>query len=234
MKDLNRIIVIGDSLALPRNEISYYETWIYKLKKCFFNFDIIDKSKRASTIDILNSAGDYNGASGADFLEFYKPKFVIIQIGICDCSPRLFNRRSIEFRIISRFPKNIRESYINLVKKTRKRSEKRAYTKIDEYGKNIEKYIQRSIKIGVKKIFFIKILNTGKKFKSKNSKVQKSIEKYNDILEKLKVKYLILKLIEPFKYKNIDNFTLEDGYHLNSKGHDVIFKNLRDEIKIND
>lgn len=127
MKYLNKIITIGDSLALPRNEISHYETWIYKLKECFFNFDIIDKSKRGVTIDILNSAGD---ASGVDFLEFYKPKFVIIHIGIVDCAPRLFDRRSIEVLIIRELPKKIRESYMNLAKKTRKPLEKRLLLKL--------------------------------------------------------------------------------------------------------
>lgn len=230
MKYSNRIITLGDSLALPGREIPYIETWIYKLKNYFFNIDIIDKSRRGATIDILNSSRD---APGADFLEFYKPKFIILQIGICDCAPRLFNRRSIEVRIIRRFPEKIRKTYINLVKKTRKRSKKNVYSTLDEYEKNIEKYIKRSMQIGVKKIFFIKIINTCDKYESINPEIEKFIEKYNNVLEKLKTRYFILELIEPFKNRNIGNYTLKDGYHINKKGHQVIFENLRVEIENN-
>lgn len=74
--------------------------------------------------------------------------------------------------------------------------------------------MQRSIQIKAKKIFFIKIINVGNKYESINPEVEKSIEKYNDVLEKLEVKYSILKLIEPFKDKKIDNFSLMDGYHV--------------------
>ena len=41
---MKRILIIGDSMAMPRNEVIYEETWVYKLMHFFSNIHFIDKT----------------------------------------------------------------------------------------------------------------------------------------------------------------------------------------------
>src|SRR5690554_2952573 len=87
-----RVLIVGSSMAMPRKEVHYDETWIYKLTKEFSNIEVIDKCRRASTSVRLVSdgAGAGDKIRSADLLEYYSPNLVITQIGMTDCAPRLF------------------------------------------------------------------------------------------------------------------------------------------------
>ncbi|HON16100.1 MAG TPA: hypothetical protein PLA51_06445, partial [Spirochaetota bacterium] len=88
----NKLLIITDSVSMPRPGIPYESTWIYKLKKEFPNLDIIDKAARGSTSMRLVT----EGGGGVDLLETYMPDIVILQIGITECAPRLFKKHGVE------------------------------------------------------------------------------------------------------------------------------------------
>ncbi len=68
------ILIVGDSLGLPRENLAYNNTWPYLLLISVKDFHFIFKLQRALTSKIINS-GIFK-----DWLEFYKPKDVIIQV----------------------------------------------------------------------------------------------------------------------------------------------------------
>ena len=107
-----KVIIITDSVGMPRDELKYEDTWIYMLKNTFKNHDFIDKSARGSTTARLVT----EGGSGIDTLETYNPDIVILQLGITECAPRLFKKPGLEFYIVSRMPAKLRAKYINHIK----------------------------------------------------------------------------------------------------------------------
>ena len=92
-----KVLCIGDSLALPGHLNRYEDTWFYKIKMEYPEYDFISYFKRQLTTDVLTTMGGGEGGvdkwpKGADCLEAYAPEVVIVQLGIVDCDPRLLNR----------------------------------------------------------------------------------------------------------------------------------------------
>lgn len=90
------VIIIGSSVSMPRYEVGYGDTWVSKFISTFNNFHVIDRCKRASLSQRLIDEGgdtrDRSNPKGSDLLEFYKPNFSIIELGIVDASPRYFKK----------------------------------------------------------------------------------------------------------------------------------------------
>lgn len=214
------ILIVGDSTALPREEVSYIDTWPHLLKKKLSEYDIENISKWGETT---------NSLTGREKLEWYKPKIVILQLGICDCAPRLMTK--IEKKILYYLPSKISKLYISIIKKIRPRSTKRACVDSDDYMRNIYNYINRAKTEGVKKIYILGILNSGKKYRKNNPNIQKSIDIYNKILIDLVDENDICDFIKmDLSEDEVDKITIEDGFHYNIDGHKYIYSQLSERI----
>lgn len=217
-----RIMIITDSMAMPRKEVPYEETWIYLLKKNFINYDIIDKSARGSTSFRLIS----EGGLGIDLLENYNPTTVILQLGITECSPRLFKKNGLEFLFMNKILSfKLRQKYIKLIKKRRVRNPKLTDIPPSLFEKNIINYFDRAKKIN-SKIIVILINDASNKFISKSPFIQKNIDLYNNIFEKVSENFSNVKTIKIFSRDiDINNYCI-DELHINSEANQLIFNNL--------
>lgn len=213
-----RLMIIGDSLVLPRDEVIYTSTWIYMLKQYLKEYDIIDKSQHGAVSTLLNSQ---------EYLEHYLPDKVIIQLGICDCAPRYVGG-FLEECIVSLLPPGM----LKLYKRARGQSEKRAKVKIENYESNFRNYLERAKNCKVEKIIIIKIGKAGYKYLSLNRKVQQSIDRYNLVLEKIGQEFgNIVTVIDPIGGTgDVDSITLQDGYHLNEIGNKLVFQSIKEII----
>lgn len=216
--DNKRILIVADSMGMPRPGVAYEKTWIYRLIHANAEFEFIDKSKRGSTTERFID-------EGADLLEHYLPDSVITQIGIVDCAPRYFLKKSVENILLQLMPVFIRKKYITLMKKTGSRKPENAYVSPRAFCSNLENYFQRAQTLNVQ-IFAILIAPPSKRFVKKSPFINQNIKIYNDIYEKLSRKFNNVILVQPFSFQvDLENITL-DEYHLNATGHDMIFQNL--------
>lgn len=222
-----RILIIGDSLAMPRPGVSYEDTWVYKLIKAFPEFDLIDKTRRASTSErLVTEGGGNNNPYGADLLEHYMPDVVIMHLGIVDCAPRYIKKGSLENIILNRImPKNVQTRYVEYVKKNRVRDPRKAYVLPDRFRSNLTNYFQRAETHNAK-IIAIMILPVTNVFVNKSPYINQSIEDYNDIYRDLSKDFKNVDVVRSFDNSiNLEDITI-DGYHVNLKGHDIIFQKL--------
>lgn len=224
-----KILCVGDSLSLPGHDNKYEDTWFYKLKREFTNFDFISFFKRHLTTDVLNTMGGgetFEGAypMGADCLEHYMPSVVIIQLGIVDCAPRLINENSFAWKIIRRCPKLIIEKYINNLKKKGRDSSNVKVSEI-QFRANLEKYLKRCVDSEVQKVIYIAIPVPGSEMKKKNQAIEENVIKYNTILDELANLYKFLHVIKPLNPSNGENI-YEDGYHPNPNGNELVFNEI--------
>lgn len=222
-----RILIIADSLAMPRIEIAYENTWIYKLQEHFSEYHFIDKTRRASTSERLveEGGGVKNIMKGADLLELYNPDIVITQIGITDCSPRLVKKEAILTKIINHAPAIIRNAYYSYKKKYGKRLPQNADVSELVFKENWKNYIERANKINTI-IICILISPVTKEFMSKSPYIVDSITKYNKILIELQSTYSNFRLLSPIQQDLIEELTC-DEFHLNKQGHMMIFEALK-------
>ena len=218
MKSRN-ILIVGDSLGLPRINLPYSQTWPFLLSSKLTNYHFVLKLQRALTSKIINS-----GVS-EDWLEFYCPQYVILQLGIVDCSPRYIKNGGLLMKFLSLLPQILKSFFWILIKKSFKRSSKNADINIKDFQNNIEKYISRCEDIGVERIFIIKIAKSGSSMVKQNPNILDQIDSYNKIIEKIsyeKNNYTIISSLE----KANDNYFLEDGYHLNEYGNKQVFQEI--------
>jgi acyl-CoA thioesterase-1 len=213
------ILIVGDSLGLPRENISYDKTWPYKLTSTLEEYHVICKLQRALTTIMINSGVYF------DWLEFYTPSDVILQVGIVDCSPRYLKNGGFLMRLIGIAPTFIKSQVWKLIKRFRHRSSSNADVSIEDFEKNLLRYINRCEKINVERIFIVKIAKSGNAMIKQNPEVLKQIELYNKVIDELvagKKKCIII----PELAAADDTYFLEDGYHLNEYGNEQLFKGI--------
>ncbi|TKX72883.1 SGNH/GDSL hydrolase family protein [Halorubrum sp. GN11_10-6_MGM] len=215
------LLIHGDSLALPRQGVCYEETWPYFLQDQLSEWHVLNRSLDGNTSEILNSDTDWENERRLDYFE---PSAVIVQLGIADCAPRYL--RKFESTLVDSVPSDIlRRALLFLATNLRSRSQKRAYVPRSRYEANIDAFLGRCKAVGVPKVLFIHILSPSEKYLAKNPTVASAIKAYNEVIQKMTMKYNFVQSVRPLadsiddELEIADEYTLEDGYHLNPEGN---------------
>ena len=216
-----KVLCIGDSLVLPREEVKYEETWYYLLKEKYNQCDFTCYLTRALLMPMTNDLFH-------NYYQYYCPDIVIWESGITDSAPRYFQRSkrlwkwalgiSTILKCENLFWKNI--------KKYRTRDPKYADTSLKDFEYYAELLVKNFIKNGVKKIVLLAIEPVALTTQVKSPLWMDNIRKYNEVYEKLAEKYSdYVILISPKKNATDDCF-IKDGYHPNAKGMRLAFEGI--------
>lgn len=221
---MNRIVVLGDSLAMPRYEVPLEKTYPYLLSKELKDSEVIVRNKRANT-----SKNQVREQNILDDIVFLKPNIVIIHLGIVDCAPRLFNQK--EQWILSKL-KWINKYIIKFFSKNRyffTKVNQKVYVSKKDFYKYTSKLIQELKKNDVEKILILNICDTNLENKKKSYGFQQNIQEYNEVLNSLsEEKNVYLLDINSMIQKNM---LLEDGIHISTEGHNIAYLELIKRIK---
>lgn len=220
-----KVLCISDSLGLPRDGVSYEDTWFYKLTERFPQTHFISKFQRLQTTSILKQP---------DYSSYYHPDIVILQLGICDCAPRIILQNDFKWLLIERILNRINKKlFWKLVKKYKKRSPNVVMVQYDSFKKNVSQYFDELInKEHIKKIVVIKIgASQNEKLRKSSPFLKDNINKYNLVYDELAAgSNGIVSVIDPINALP-EEFFVEDGYHVNSKGNEHVFNELVQELK---
>ena len=221
---MNRILCIADSLGLPGHLNKYEDTWLYKLKQEFPEYDFISYFKRQLTTDVLVSLGGGKVfPKGSDCLEVFEPDIAIIQLGIVDCAPRLLNR--LDKVIIKLLPQKITPLYIGLLKKIRKRNINNTAVSFEKFKSNLLDYINRA-QIIKTKVIFIEISIPDKRMINKNKDIINNVNKFNNYYRSLTSEFSHVFLTKALSQDDADVEIYTDGYHPNKEGNKIIYNRI--------
>ncbi len=234
------ISVVGDSLAMPRYEddglVFFSQTWPVQLQamslgKNLKPIQISLHAQRSRDSRSLNKSG-----TRLEALRFVDSEYVVLQIGIVDCAPRIISER--EKRNLNRFyvPKAYRH---RIIKKRRAHrhlenpeySLDKVYVKPEAFRRNVEQFRDYSHACGNKKMLVIPILGDTKTLEANHPGYKSNIVRYNNILSSLQDDFLRLISLEG----NLDSaeFYVGDSYHLSRLGHKKIAEAIFQEIYSN-
>lgn len=208
-----RILVLGDSLGLPRPHrinnyspsekelaVSYEQTYPSIIQKVLINeffgsdyFEVINRSKRFCNIrDILREF--------PDFLYFYEPDIIILQIGIVDCWYR-DNRKQIVDK------KEFEENLMNIFK-------------LLESRPNC-------------KLIIVGICPTSEKMDLRYTGQNREIKKYNELYKKYVDNNTVfyVDMEDHINPSDVNVFLLPDDHHLNIEGNLVVAQEALKIIK---
>lgn len=223
-RNLSRILCVSDSFGLPRPGVSYRTTWIALLKERFPDKDFIGLFRRLGNTDMLSTT------SYGEYLHWYDPDAVVIQLGICDCSPRYVPTNSKIYKILGALPKTLSTPVWRMVKLRGRRPGCRDVPP-ERYRRNLSAYVTECRKRGVKKVILVKIGIPTAKMVASNPMILGSIAEYNAIIDDLAaIEKGYVAVCDPLSEGDPSVYT-EDGYHPNPQGHSLIAREIAKAIE---
>jgi len=244
-----RIVILGDSVIFYIVSPEWLELENLKWKEnFFFSEDIYGfilkryfKSKGNNEVFVIGYVNNDTrfqtmfGALARDVKQF-EPNIVIIQLGICDCAPRLFSQK--EKGIILNLPKFIRKKIIKFFSKHRYFFTKRfpkVYVNIYYFRKKYQQILTEIKKIGAYPII-INIAKPSQDLLNISYNYLRNVRSYNAVLSNLAEKKKQCGLIDLYSLIEDDpNMLWKDGIHLTKYGHkklaEILIKKI-ESIKI--
>jgi acyl-CoA thioesterase-1 len=204
-------LIVADSLALPRGDVAYEQTWPAMLALRLPAVAWVNRAQRGSTTERLNGEG--NG--GADCLEFYRPNIAVLQLGICDCAPRVLHRRTAS--IVYRLPFGVGSRLSAWLEQGRGRKADNCYVALPDYERNVRAYLTRARACGTT-VIAIAVAPATRLMLEKNPLVGGQIEAYNAALDGLAHDFANFRVVHPFRGSASVDEMFVDGYHLNERG----------------
>ena len=142
-----KIACIGDSLGMPRENVLYEDTWFFRVQQSHPEKMFISCFQRSLTTDML--------LDNFDEYSFIKPDYLILQLGICDCAPRLINDKSFFWSYVIKFARVFRclPLFWKFIKRFFKRKPSRVYVPIKRFKSNLSLFMEKTIsRMNVKKL----------------------------------------------------------------------------------
>lgn len=220
----NKVLCVSDSLGLPRPSVEFEDTWFSVLQNEIKTHVFISHFRRNATTESL-SEGDYG-----DALQYYKPEQIILQLGICDCSPRYIRSRSLLFKVVIRLPDVLSRPFWFMYKKFFKRTVKKAEVLPDKFEQNIRAYLTKCMDNGVLRVVIIQIATPAPVMTVRNPTVTEAVKLYNKLLEKMSFEFDNVLVVNPLCVPDDSLYT--DGYHPNKYGNKLIADALKIIFKI--
>lgn len=224
---MNRLIIVGDSLSMPRIEdgLLYANTYPYLLQEYLGSgWHVINRSRRSNTsrkqaIDLHLS----------DDIRDLDPDILVYHIGIVDCAPRLFSE--LQQRVLEKIPHGIRSRIIRFFSRRRAYMTRR-YPKVfvsqDDFRKNVLKTL-RMAKEHTDNIIVVGIGMPASKVLARSYGFRENVLGYNNILKEISNK-IEVNFIDTVSLLDPEMDLLKDGYHFNGSANNKIFEVLRNYI----
>lgn len=236
--ELEILTVVADSLALVRPEDNIYEKDMYpfKIQKELKNKIYVNsKAVKSNSSTIENEqVGFVYHAKGAS------ASYLVIGLGIVDCSPRLFSKKMKQFLdCASKIP--LVSKFVNryIAYKSRNRfaltkNKPMTQTSVLEYESNMNQIVSNFQKYNtIKEIFLLTIAFPGPYLSERSWGIEENIKQFNSILYKMAQsnpsKIHIIDVYE-FTQKN-PQYILADGHHISIEVHDFIAASIVKIIK---
>jgi len=227
-----RVVILSDSLSMPRPDESllYEETYPYLLQHELGNdVEVINRGKRANTIQEQSI-----DQCVYDDMIFFYPKYVVIQLGIVDCAPRLFSRRFGKYVIGNIRPLFLRKFVIEQFSKRRIFFTKhfpRQYVPLPKFSFWYD-YLIKLVKDFGSIPIIVNIAGTSVENDRRSYGFIQHINNYNEAIEKAAQRHNAL-LIDMYKISESNAVLLDDGIHYNKLGSKILAQEIAATIKKN-
>lgn len=193
--------------------------------------NVINRGARKRTIESLLGDDFYS------FITLTEPDYLIIQIGIVDCAPRVISRRMSKAMGLSFFPKAIKKSIIRSRSKNRQKilskgRLKRVYTPKDRFIDYLNRFQTKLLSLDkAPTVIWVPILGHFNQMNKKSPGFSDNLEEYSAALRET------LKETDSIYLDELENWWTQhpeyycaDGYHLNIAGNKALAQTLIPKI----
>lgn len=220
-----RIVVAGDSLAWPRLGPSpVYGTDVWptllesELCQAGLSVRVLNHSKQGRTLpDLVRDC--------ASVVELWLPDWVIVQVGIVDCAPRVFDRWQRELMNMPGFPSILRRALVkfaavNRARITRLRPHVR-YTSPTAFRDAILQLAGCLTRVCGRNVIVLPILETVPTHAQRSAGYNEVVRQYNELwqLGCLQHGWRFVSHESVVRRQPLGTLLLEDGHHISAAGH---------------
>ena len=230
------LTILGDSLAVRRNEAGIEEinTYGYLIQESLPGVFVMNKARRNTSSDDLAGL-----ASRVYDIDGGHSSYFVIQVGIVDCSPRIFSQKfrqlldALSGYSLLKTPINF---YIAMKSRKRFRLTKKkriAYVDKVAYEKNLRSVISHIKETNpAKRIFLINIVNPNAYIQEISFGIGELIETYNGCLARIAAGTDGVELVDINTFtKENPGSVLPDGQHITAAAHRYIADTIIGSIK---
>lgn len=223
---MKKIVIIGDSLALPRpwDGLVFEDTYPFLLSQTGERRTVINISRRANT-----STYQATEIALLDSVDSFKPDIAVLHLGIVDCAPRLFSR--FQQRVLERIPMSVSKKIIRFFSLRRTwftRHFPKVYVRPNEFKKSIGRILER-IRQHHCSMIVIGICTAPESLSKRSIGINANIRKYNQMLKE-SAKLFGACFVDVSGVLNPQEDLLSDGIHLNQRGSRKLFELLENII----
>jgi len=226
-----KLLIVGDSVALPRKGVEQSETYGVILQNYLMN-------ELKSKIDVEILAYPYktiiDAQSDIDNILSYSPDYIIVHIGLNDCAPRLLSKNTRAFLdgrhrvaqfVIRRILRIVRKPWICLTMGTKK------YTIETDFESYLNTFIEAISLNTSAKIIVLTIPMADRDTEYKTPHISYYVNRYNILIRKIANKFNV-DLCDAFLIsQTFGECIYIDHSHFGVDGHKLIAKNLLKIIK---
>lgn len=232
-----KIVIFGDSLALPREdvggdellEVTYPFLLDQSLRRQFGAGApvVFERGMRRRTIEYV--LDEWN-----ELVELRKPQIVIVHVGIVDCAPRVFLRREASFVANIRFAW-LRDRIFKFTHDHRRRIVQfrhKVYVPLSRFERLVQQVVQKARESGVQSLVFINIIRPPDSVEERSPGFQSNVIAYNQVLQE-QTKHSFVSLIDLNRMVHDDGGSdalTVDGIHLNERGHMLLAQELEQHV----
>lgn len=228
---LNKVLILADSLALPRegaDDIPYEATYPYLLEERLRQQSqmqlpvIMERAMRRRTIEYVLD-------EWFELVELRRPDLIVIHVGIVDCAPRIFLRRERQFVENLKWAW-FRERILSFAHKHRARiirMRPRVYVPIERFERLLNEIIEKGRQLHTA-LVFVNILEPPLDMDKRSPGFQQNARRYNQAISSI-VDGQTARLIDLnnliAQRGGAEKMTV-DGIHLNREGHEILAREL--------
>jgi hypothetical protein len=223
-----RMLVLGDSLAIPRPHKGQYieETWPVLLSDAFPSLDVWQRCRPGPVCaDIVKEFRCFR-----DSLEFFD--CLVLQVGITDCCPRPFPRfvqNLIDYTGSLSLRNKVNSWYPFLLKLRAK-----PWTRLDDFKSHLESMIETTLRNSPDtRVIVLAIGEPCHDLSKKIPHVGEYRERFNDAIIEVCSGYpeTAARFLDPYKSHSLDQIFLDDGHHLTKRGHALVAECIAEALK---
>ncbi|MCE4538170.1 SGNH/GDSL hydrolase family protein [Pelomonas sp. P7] len=225
-----KLLIAGDSLSMSRHAdgISFEQIYAVRIQRAHPAMLVINGSERANSSRRIASEEYLD-----EYLRPLAPDHVVIQVGVVDCTPRIFTegeRRLL--RLMQRVPllRAISRAIIRAASRNRAaitRQRNMPMIPLDEFQRHLQAFILEARKARIDcSIAIVNIACPSATFLLRNHGALELVERYNAALQTI-ASEAGSQVIDLFAYtRQHPESLLADGYHINAKAHQFLYEAL--------
>lgn len=213
-------------MCMPRDfdNIPLETTYPYKLAQAFPELMVFNRAVRANTF-----VRQMNEMTIHDDLTSLKPDYVLVNIGMADCAPRLFTLR--QNKVLNIMPGFVNKPIIKFYSKNRiffTRRFPKVYVPQEVFAAKSRQLFEKARQTRAK-LIIIGIAPVRKALLDRSHGFEQNIITYNDLLKKNLEKGD--QFIDVFSILNPELDILPDGFHLTVTGNQAVFEEARKALQ---